>query len=110
MDKRIKIVINRAKIATKEILCECEETLETMKEVIYARGYSMTEKLNEKSKKITETKRNNKKGNKWTERRSANTYWLNKIRGVKVTSGILNRMKKKIKWKHLTIWHHWKRL
>ena len=64
MDKRVKIVINRAKIATKEILCECEETLETMKEVIYARCYSMTEKLNEKSKKITETKRNNKKGNK----------------------------------------------
>ena len=110
MDKRVKIVINRAKIATKEILYECEETLETMKEVIYARGYSMTEKLNEKSKKITETKRNNKKGNKWTERRSANTCWLNKIRGVKVTSGILNRMNKKIKLKHLTIWHHWKRL
>ena len=39
---------------TKEILCESEETLETMKEVIYAGGYIMTEKLNEKPKKITE--------------------------------------------------------
>ena len=30
-DKKVKILINRAKLATKEILCKCEETLETMK-------------------------------------------------------------------------------
>ena len=53
-DKKVKILINRAKIATKEILCECEEILETIKEVIYAGGYIMIEKLNEKPKKITE--------------------------------------------------------
>ena len=29
-NKKAKILINRAKIATKEILCECEETLEIM--------------------------------------------------------------------------------
>ena len=31
-DKKAKILINRAKIATKQILCQCEETLETNRE------------------------------------------------------------------------------
>ena len=42
-DKKAKILINRVKIATKEILCACEEILETIKEVIYAGGCVVTE-------------------------------------------------------------------
>ena len=42
-DKKEKILINRAKIATKEILWECEETLETMNEVIYAEAFVVKE-------------------------------------------------------------------
>ena len=38
-DKKTKILINRAKIATKEILCRREETLEIINEVIYAGAY-----------------------------------------------------------------------
>ena len=53
LDKKVKILMNRMKIATKEILCECEETLETMNEVIYAGAYVVTEKLNGKRKKFT---------------------------------------------------------
>ena len=41
--KEAKILINRVKIATKEILCAYEETLETMNEVIYAGAYVVTE-------------------------------------------------------------------
>ena len=40
-DKKAKILINRAKIATKEILCECEETIENMNEVIYVGAAKM---------------------------------------------------------------------
>ena len=39
---------------TKEILCECEEKLETMKEVIYAGDYVVTERLHGKPKKLAE--------------------------------------------------------
>ena len=49
--------MNRMKIATKEILCECEETLETMNEVIYAGAYVVTEKLNGKRKKFANSER-----------------------------------------------------
>ena len=56
LDKKVKILINGAKIVTKEILCECEETLETMNEVIYAGAYVVTEKLNGKPKKFTNRK------------------------------------------------------
>ena len=38
-DKKTKILINRAKMATKEILCRSEETLQTINEVIYAGAY-----------------------------------------------------------------------
>ena len=38
-DKKTKILINRAIIATKEILCRREETLETINEIIYAGAY-----------------------------------------------------------------------
>ena len=58
--KRARILINRAKIATKEILPECEETLENINEVIYAGAYVVTEKLNGKPKKYT-NRRTNKK-------------------------------------------------
>ena len=43
LDKKAKILINRVKIATKEILCACEEILETIKEIIYAGGCVVTE-------------------------------------------------------------------
>ena len=45
-DKKVKILINRTKIATKEILCECEEALETINKVTYAGAYVVTEKIN----------------------------------------------------------------
>ena len=59
-DKRARILINRTKIATKEILPECEETLENINEVIYAGAYVVTEKLIGKPKKYT-NRRTNKK-------------------------------------------------
>ena len=43
LDKKAKILINRVKIATKEILRACEETPETMNKVIYAGGCVVTE-------------------------------------------------------------------
>ena len=43
LDKKAKILINRFKIATKEILRACEETLETMNKVIYGGGCVVTE-------------------------------------------------------------------
>ena len=86
MDKKVKILINGAKIVTKEILCECEETLETMNEVIYAGAYVVTEKLNGKPKKFTNRRVRTKpcwkerieKKKKWTEKRGVNTWWINK--------------------------------
>ena len=65
--KRASILINRAKIATKEILRESEETLENINEVIYAGAYVVTEKLNGKPKKYT-----NRRTNK-------NPHWKEKI-------------------------------
>ena len=41
-DNRARILINRAKIATKEILRKFKETLENMNEVIYAGAYVVT--------------------------------------------------------------------
>ena len=43
LDKKAKILINRVKIATNEILRACEETPETMNKVIYAGGCVVTE-------------------------------------------------------------------
>ena len=57
-DKRATILINRAKIATKEILCEYEETLQNIDEVIYAGVYVVTEKLNGKPKKYANRRTN----------------------------------------------------
>ena len=65
-DKRAKILINRTKIATKEILRECKETLENINEVIYAGGYVVTEKLNGKQKMYT-SRRTNEKA-RWKEK------------------------------------------
>ena len=103
LDKKAKILINRAKIATKEILYECEEKLETLNEVIYAGAYVVTEKLNGKPKKFTNRRVNTKP--RWKERTQKE---INELRGevsildellsgVKVKSRILNRMKKHIK-------------
>ena len=64
-DKKVKILIYRTKIATKEILCEYEEVLETMNEDIYERSYVVKEKPNGKSKKFT-NRRVNKKP-RWKE-------------------------------------------
>ena len=41
-DNRARILINRAKIATKEILRKFKETLENMNKVIYAGAYVVT--------------------------------------------------------------------
>ena len=100
-DKRARILINRAKIATKEILREFEETLQNINEVIYAGAYVVTEKLNGKPKKYT-NRRSNKKP-RWKEKIEKEINELRRevsildelIRGVKVKSRILNRMKKK---------------
>ena len=105
--KKTKILINRAKIATKEILCECEETLEAMNEFIYTRAYVVTEKLNGKPKKFTSRRVNTKP--RWKERvekeinelRGEVSILHELIRGVKVKSRILNRMKEKYKMKKL---------
>ena len=43
-------VIERAEIATKEIINEFEETLETTNQIIYTAAYVITEKLNGKRK------------------------------------------------------------
>ena len=62
--KKEKILINRDKIATKEIPCECEETL--VHKVICAGAYVVTEKLKEKPKKFTNRRINIKP--RWKER------------------------------------------
>ena len=97
-DERVRILINRAKIATKEILRKCEETLENICEVIYTGAYVVTEKLNGKPKEYT-NRRTNKKS-RWKEKIEKE---INELRGevsildelirvVKVRSRILNRM------------------
>ena len=58
LDKRATVLINRAKIATKEILRQCEETLGNINEVIYTEVYAVAEKLNGKPKKYTNRRRN----------------------------------------------------
>ena len=99
MNKKANILINRAKIATKEILYECEEKLETLNEVIYAGVYVVTEKLNGKPKKITIKRVNTKP--RWKERTEKEINELRgevsildeSLSGVKAKSRILNRMK-----------------
>ena len=49
-DKKARKLTDRAKKAAKEIMNECEETLVTTNEVIYAVAYVITEKLNGKPK------------------------------------------------------------
>ena len=103
---KTKILINTAKIARNGILCEYEETLETMKEVIYAGGFVVTEKLNGKPKKFTNRRVNTKP--RWKERTEKEISELRGevsildelMRGVKVKSRILNTMKKKYKIKN----------
>ena len=102
---KTKILINREKIARNGILCEYEETLETMKEVIYAEGFVVTKKLNGKPKKFTSRRVNTKP--RWKEGREKEINELRGevsildelMRGVKVKSRILNTMKKKDKIK-----------
>ena len=48
---KAKILISRTKLAAKEILCECEETMESMNKVICAGAYAVAEKVNGKLKK-----------------------------------------------------------
>ena len=103
----MKISINRGKIATKEILCGCDKTLQTMNEVIYAGAYVMAEKLNEKPKKLTNRRVNKNSGwkeiiEKETNKLTGEVSILDKlIIGVKVKSRILNKMRKKYKMKKL---------
>ena len=101
---KTEIVINRAKIARNGTLCEYDETLET-KEVIYAGGFVVTEKLNGKPKKFTNRRVNTKP--RWKEKTEKEINELRGevsildelMRGVKVKSRILNTMKKKYKIK-----------
>ena len=51
-DKRARKLIGRVKKTAKEIMNECEETVFTSNEVIYAGAYVITEKLNGKPKNI----------------------------------------------------------
>ena len=53
-DKKAKILINKAKIATKEILRECEETLETMNEVVDAGVYFVKLSCNQRNSQAEE--------------------------------------------------------
>ena len=53
-DKKAKILINKAKIATKEILRECEATLETMNEVVDAGAYFVKLSCNQRNSQTEE--------------------------------------------------------
>ena len=102
---KTKILINREKIARNGILCEYEEILQTMKEVIYAEGFVVTKKLNGKPKRFTSRRVNTKpRWKKGTEKeinelRGEVSILDELMRGVKVKSRILNTMKKKDKIK-----------
>ena len=89
------------KKAAKEIMNECEETLVTTNEVIYAEAYVITEKLNGKSENY-----NNRRKNKQPLWKMKVERDISEIRGevaildellrrVKLKSGKLNKMKKK---------------
>ena len=95
-DKKVKILIYRTKIATKEILCEYEEVLETMNEDIYERSYVVKEKPNGKSKKFT-NRRVNKKP-RWKEKLDKE---INELTGEVSILDELIRTKKKHKMKKL---------
>ena len=95
-DKKVKILIYRTKIATKEILCEYEEVLETMNEDIYERSYVVKEKPNGKSKKFT-NRRVNKKA-RWKEKLDKE---INELTGEVSILDELIRTKKKHKMKKL---------
>ena len=58
-DKKTQKLIDRAKKAAKEIMNECEETLVTTNEVIYAGAYIITEKLNGKPKNYNNRRTHN---------------------------------------------------
>ena len=94
-DKRARILLNRARIATKEILRECEES-ENINEVIYAGAYVVTEKLNGKPKKYTNRRTNKEKTEKEINELRGEVSILDElIRGEKVKSRMLKRIKKK---------------
>ena len=95
-DKKVKILIYRTKIATKEILCEYEEVLETMNEDIYERSYVVKENPNGKSKKFT-NRRVNKKP-RWKEKLDKE---INELTGEVSILDELIRTKKKHKMKKL---------
>ena len=95
-DKKVKILIYRTKIATKEILCEYEEVLETMNEDIYEGSYVVKEKPNGKSKKFT-NRRVNKKP-RWKEKLDKE---INELTGEVSILDELIRTKKKHKMKKL---------
>ena len=57
-EKRTRILINRAKIVTKEILRGSEETLENINEVIYAGAYVVTDGKTKRSTQIEEQTKN----------------------------------------------------
>ena len=99
--KKAQKLIDKAKKAVKEILNECEETLVTTKEVIYAGAYVITEKINGKPKNY-----NNRRKQKQPLWKTKIVKEINEIRGevaildellrcVKVKSRKLNKMKKK---------------
>ena len=99
--KKAQKLIDKAKKAVKEILNECEETLVTTKEVIYAGAYVITEKINGKPKNY-----NNRRKHKQPLWKTKTVKEINEIRGevaildellrcVKVKSRKLNKMKKK---------------
>ena len=105
-DKKARKLIDKAKKAAKEVMNECEETLVTTNEVIYAGAYLITEKLNVKPKNYNNRRKHKQPLWKIKIEREINEIRgevaiLNELlRGVKVKSRKLNKMKKKYAMKN----------
>ena len=56
--KKAKILISRTKMAAKEILCECEETMDSMNKVICAGAYAVADRVKWKTEERVEKEMN----------------------------------------------------
>ena len=86
-----KYDLKRAKVAAKEIMNECEETIAATNEFIYAGAYVTTEKLNAKPKNY-----NNRRKHKQPLWKTKIEKEINEIRGkVAISDELLRRVKVK---------------
>ena len=86
-----KYDLKRAKVAVKEIMNECEETIAATNEFIYAGAYVTTEKLNAKPKTY-----NNRRKHKQPLWKTKIEKEINEIRGkVAISDELLRRAKVK---------------